>query len=145
MFKEFREFALSGNVVDLAVGVIIGGAFGAVVSSMVQDVMMPVVGLATGGIDFGQRFVLLSDGKVPGPYASLAAAKAAGAATLNYGLFLNAGITFLIVAFILFMVVKAMNTARRTEAAPPPPPPPPAISAEEKLLGEIRDLLRARA
>jgi len=87
----------------------------------------------------------LSDGKVPGPYASLAAAKAAGAATLNYGLFLNAGITFLIVAFILFMVVKAMNTARRTEAAPPPPPPPPAISAEEKLLGEIRDLLRARA
>ena len=146
MFKEFREFALGGSVVDLAVGVIIGGAFGTVVTSMVQDVLMPVVGLATGGIDFGQRYVLLSDGKVPGPYASLAAAKAAGAATMNYGLFINAAIAFLIVAFVLFLVIKAMNTARRKEAAaPPPPPPPPAISAEEKLLGEIRDLLRARA
>ena len=144
MFKEFREFALGGSVVDLAVGVIIGGAFGAVVSSMVQDVLMPVVGLATGGIDFGQRYLLLSDGNVPGPYASLAAAKAAGAATMNYGLFINAAIAFLIVAFVLFLVIKAMNTARRKEAAPPPPPPP-AISAEEKLLGEIRDLLRARA
>lgn len=145
MFKEFKEFALTGNVVDLAVGVIIGGAFGAVVTSMVQDVLMPVVGLITGGIDFGQRYLLLADGKVPGPYASLAAAKAAGAATLNYGLFLNAAIGFLIVAFVLFLVIKAMNTARRKEAAPPPPPPPPAISAEERLLGEIRDLLRARA
>ena len=144
MLKEFREFALGGSVVDLAVGVIIGGAFGAVVTSMVQDVLMPVVGLATGGIDFGQRYVLLSDGKVPGPYDSLAAAKAAGAATMNYGLFINAAIAFLIVAFVLFLVIKAMNTARRKEAAPPPPPPP-AISAEEKLLGEIRDLLRARA
>ncbi|MEQ1913335.1 MAG: large conductance mechanosensitive channel protein MscL [Vicinamibacterales bacterium] len=143
MFKEFREFALTGNVVDLAVGVIIGGAFGAVVASMVQDILMPVVGLATGGIDFGQRYLLLADGTVPGPYASLAAAKAAGAATLNYGLFINAAIAFLIVAFVLFLVIKAMNTARRKEAAPPPPPP--AISGEEKLLGEIRDLLRARA
>ena len=146
MFKEFREFALGGSVVDLAVGVIIGGAFGAVVTSMVQDVLMPIVGLATGGVDFGQRYVLLSDGKVPGPYASLAAAKAAGAATMNYGLFINAAIAFLIVAFVLFLVIKAMNNARRKEAAPPPPPPPPpALSAEEKLLGEIRDLLRARA
>ena len=144
MLKEFREFALGGSVVDLAVGVIIGGAFGAVVTSMVQDVLMPVVGLATGGIDFGQRYVLLSDGKVTGPYDSLAAAKAAGAATMNYGLFINAAIAFLIVAFVLFLVIKAMNNARRKEAAPPPPPPP-AISAEEKLLGEIRDLLRARA
>ena len=144
MFKEFREFALGGSVVDLAVGVIIGGAFGTIVNSMVQDVLMPVVGLATGGIDFGQRYVLLSDGKVPGPYDSLAAAKAAGAATMNYGLFINAVIAFLIVAFVLFMVIKAMNTARRKEAAAAPPPPPPAISGEEKLLGEIRDLLRAR-
>jgi large conductance mechanosensitive channel len=143
MFKEFKEFALKGNVVDLAVGVIIGGAFGAIVNSMVQDILMPIVGLLTGGIDFGQRYALLTNGTPPGPYASLAAAKAAGAATLNYGVFLNLVVTFLIVAFVLFIVIKAMNSARRQEPAPPPPPPAP--SAEVSLLGEIRDLLRARA
>lgn len=143
MFKEFKEFALKGNVVDLAVGVIIGAAFGAIVNSLVADVLMPIVGLVTGGIDFGQRFSILKDGTPPGPYASLEAAKAAGAATVNYGLFLNAIVNFTIVALVMFMVVKAMNSARRAEV--PPPPPAPAPTAEEKLLAEIRDLLRGRA
>lgn len=142
MLKEFKEFALKGNVVDLAVGVIIGGAFGAIVNSMVQDVLMPLVGLVTGGVDFGQRYALLKDGTPPGPYASLAAAKEAGAATMNYGIFLNSLVTFLIVAIVLFMVIKAMNSLRREEEAAPAPPPPP--SAEVTLLGEIRDLLRTR-
>ncbi|MFN7981631.1 MAG: large conductance mechanosensitive channel protein MscL [Vicinamibacterales bacterium] len=142
MFKEFKEFALKGNVVDLAVGVIIGGAFGAIVNSMVTDIMMPVVGLLTGGVDFSERFVLLADGKTPGPYPSLAAAKAAGASTLNYGLFINAVISFAIVAVVLFMVIKAMNAAKREEAAAPPAPPAP--TDEVVLLGEIRDLLRVR-
>lgn len=141
MFTEFKEFALKGNVVDLAVGVIIGAAFGAIVNSMVADVMMPIVGLVAGGIDFGQRFATLRDGTPPGPYPSLAAAKEAGAATLNYGLFINAVVNFAIVALVMFFVVKAMNSARRAEVAPPPPPVP---SAEEKLLTEIRDLLRNR-
>jgi large conductance mechanosensitive channel len=142
MFKEFKEFALKGNVVDLAVGVIIGGAFGGIVNSMVTDVMMPVVGLLTGGVDFSQRYALLADGKTPGPYASLAAAKDAGASTLNYGIFINSVINFAIIAIVLFMVIKAMNAAKRAEAEAPAPPPPP--SEESVLLGEIRDLLRTR-
>lgn len=143
MFKEFKEFALKGNVVDLAVGVIIGGAFGAIVNSMVTDIMMPVVGLLTGGVDFSERYALLADGKTPGPYTSLAAAKEAGASTLNYGLFINAVISFAIIAVVLFMVIKAMNAAKREQAAAPPAAPP-APSDEALLLSEIRDLLRAR-
>jgi large conductance mechanosensitive channel len=139
MFNEFKKFAMQGNVVDLAVGVVIGAAFGAIVNSVVQDVMMPIIGVITGGLDFSQRFALLRDGTPPGPYASVAAAKAAGATTLNYGLFLNAVFNFLIVAFALFLVVKAMNTARRQRAAAPAPPEP---TAQEKLLTEIRDLLK---
>ena len=142
MLKEFKEFALKGNVVDLAVGIVIGAAFGAIVNSVVQDVMMPIVGVATGGLDFGQRFALLRDGTPAGPYATLAAAKAAGAATLNYGLFLNAVINFTIVAVTLFIVVKAMNAARRTRAAEPVPAPAPPPTREEVLLAEIRDLLK---
>jgi large conductance mechanosensitive channel len=141
LFKEFKQFALQGNVVDLAVGLVIGAAFGAVVNSVVQDVMMPAFGVLTGGLDFSQRFALLRDGTPPGPYPSLAAAKAAGASTLNYGLLINAGVNFLIVAIALFIVVKAMNAARRTKAEAPAPPVP---TTEEKLLTEIRDLLRAR-
>jgi len=135
MFNEFKKFAMQGNVVDLAVGVIIGAAFGAIVTSVVQDVVMPVVGLFTGGLDFSQRFVL---------YASVALAKAAGATTLNYGLFLNAVVNFLIVAFALFLVVKAMNSARQSRAqqAAAAPPTTPAPSTEVLLLTEIRDLLR---
>ena len=144
MFNEFKKFAMQGNVVDLAVGVIIGAAFGAIVTSVVQDVVMPLVGLATGGLDFGQRFTLLKVGKTPGPYASVALAKAAGATTLNYGIFLNAVLNFIIVAFALFLVVKAMNSARQSRAqqAAAAPPAPPAPSTEVLLLTEIRDLLR---
>ena len=146
MFKEFKQFAMQGNVVDLAVGLVIGAAFGAIVASVVQDVIMPVFGVATGGLDFGQRFALLRDGTPVGPYSTLAAAKAAGAATLNYGLFLNAIVNFLIVAIALFLVVKAMNAARRPKAVTAEAPPaPPAPTSEEKLLTEIRDLLKARS
>ncbi len=143
MFKEFKQFAVQGNVVDLAVGIVIGAAFGAIVNSVVQDVMMPIFGVVTGGLDFSQRFVLLKDGAPAGPYASLAAAKAAGASTLNYGLFVNAVVNFAIVAIALFIVVKMMNAARTKKAeAQAEAPAPPAPSAEEKLLAEIRDLLR---
>lgn len=142
MFKEFKEFAMKGSVVDLAVGVVIGGAFGAIVNSFVADVIMPLVGLLTGGIDFSNWFFVLREGKTAGPYASLAAAKAASAVTLNLGLFINAVVSFLIVAFAIFMAVKAMNAARREQAAAPPAPPEP--TASEKLLAEIRDLLKKR-
>lgn len=142
MLKEFREFALRGNVVDMAVGIIIGGAFGTIVSSLVKDVLMPPVGLALGGVDFTNFFMTLKDGaKAAGPYASLAEAQAAGAVTLNYGVFINAIISFVIVAWALFMVIKAMNSARRQQVAAPPPEPP----AQEKLLAEIRDILKTRS
>ena len=140
MFKEFREFAIKGNVVDLAVGVIIGGAFGTIVTSLVSDVIMPPIGLLLGGMDFKDFFVVLREGaKAAPPYESLVAAKAAGAVTLNYGLFLNAVINFLIVAWAIFLLVRAITRLRRQEAAAPAPPP-----AQEVLLTEIRDLLKAR-
>ena len=139
MLKEFREFAMKGNVLDMAVGIIIGGAFGTIVSSFVADVMMPPLGLLMGGLDFRDMFVTLRDGaKAAGPYASLADAKAAGANTLNYGVFVNAVVSFLIVAFAVFMLVRAMNNLRKTEAAAPPPGPTP----DQALLAEIRDLLK---
>jgi large conductance mechanosensitive channel len=143
MLKEFKDFALKGNVVDLAVGIIIGAAFGAIVNSLVADVMMPLIGLATGGVDFSERYVLLKNGVPPAPYATIAAAKEAGAVTLNYGLLTNLIINFIIVAFALFVVVKAMNSARREAKAAPAAPAPP--SREEVLLTEIRDLLQRRA
>lgn len=142
MLKEFRDFALKGNVVDMAVGIIIGAAFGAIVNSLVGDVIMPIVGLVTGGVDFSERFVVLKEGAQAGPYATVAAAKAAGAVTLNIGVFINLIVNFVIVAFALFMVVKAMNTARRQKEAAPAPPAP---TKEELLLTEIRDLLQRRA
>ena len=111
MVSEFKEFAMNGSVLDLAIGVVIGGAFQKIVDSMVNDIIMPVVGLATGGIDFTNRFVALQGG----PFATLEAAKAAGVPTLSYGLFLNQVLTFLIVAFTLFLVIKGVNRARRTE------------------------------
>lgn len=143
MLKEFREFALKGNVVDMAVGIIIGGAFGTIVSSLVADVLMPPIGLALGGVDFSSLFAVLKEGGTPGPYATVAAAKEAGAVTINIGLFINAVISFLIVAFALFLVIKAMNTARKQQAAAPAPPPGP--TQDQKLLTEIRDLLARRA
>jgi large conductance mechanosensitive channel len=139
MLKEFRDFAMRGNVVDMAVGIVIGGAFGKIVSSFVNDVLMPPIGLALGNVDFTNLFLNLSDGG----YATLAAAKDAGAPILTYGNFLQTVVDFIIIAFAIFMVVKGMNKMKKAEeAAPPPAPPEP--SAEEKLLGEIRDLLKTR-
>ncbi|MBN9310513.1 MAG: large conductance mechanosensitive channel protein MscL [Devosia sp.] len=142
MFKEFRDFALKGNVIDLAIGVIIGAAFGAIVSSIVDDIFMPIIGLILSGIDFSNLFVVISNpNNIPVP--SVAAAKAAGVATLNYGLFINAVVKFAIIAFVLFLVVKGINRLRRKEAAAPAAPPAP--TAEEKLLMEIRDAIKSQA
>ena len=140
MWKEFREFALKGNALDLAVGVIIGAAFGKIVTSLVDDVLMPVIGLAVGKVDFSNLFVPLNGQH----YASLAAAKSAGAATFNYGLFLNSVINFLIIAFSIFIIVKQLNRFKKEEAkeAAAAPPEP---SAEVTLLTLIRDLLRSRS
>lgn len=123
MLKDFKEFALRGNVVDMAVGIIIGGAFGTIVNSMVNDVIMPPIGLAMGGVDFSNIFVTLKDGAAAaGPYASLAAAKAAGAVTINIGTFINSVISFTIVAFALFMLIKGMNNLKREQEAAPAAP-----------------------
>jgi large conductance mechanosensitive channel len=143
MLKEFKEFAVKGNMLDMAVGIIVGAAFGTVVQSLVKDVIMPPIGLLLGGVDFTNLFLAVKEGVVAGPYPTLAAAQEAGAVTINYGVFANAVISFLIVAFAVFMVVKAFNKLKRAEEAAPAAPPPP--SAQEKLLGEIRDLLKARA
>jgi len=141
MLKEFKDFAMRGNVVDMAVGIIIGAAFGGIVASFVGDVLMPVIGLFLGGVDFSDKFLLLKDGATAAPpYASLAAAKAAGAVTMAYGVLVNTVVNFLIVAFALFLVIKAMNATKRQQAAAPPPAP----SAEVTLLTEIRDLLARR-
>ena len=142
MVREFKEFISKGNVVDLAVGVIIGAAFGAIVNSLVADVVMPLVGMLTGGIDFSNWFVVLKEGKVPGPYVSLAAAKAASAVTLNVGTFINAVVNFLIVAWAIFVMVKAVNRVRGAKPAPEAAPAPPPT---EILLAEIRDLLRKQS
>ena len=122
MLKEFREFVLRGNVVDMAVGIIIGAAFSAIVTSLVNDVIMPPIGLLLGGADFSNLFILLEAGSPAGPYASLADAQAAGAVTLNYGLFINAVISFLIVALVIFLLVRTINRMRREEEAPPAEP-----------------------
>ena len=142
MLKEFKEFAMRGNVVDMAVGIIIGAAFGAIIVSFVGDVLMPVIGLLLGGVDFSGKFLLLKEGATAGPYATLAAAKAAGAVTMAWGLLVNTIVNFLIVAFALFMVIKGMNATRKQEAAAPAAPPPP--TKEAVLLAEIRDLLARR-
>lgn len=132
MVQEFKEFIMRGNVLDLAVAVVIGAAFGAIITSLVNDIIMPIVSLVTGGVAFADLFIPL-DGS---DYDTLAAAQEAGAATLNYGLFIQAIVNFLIIAFVIFMIVKAANARKQEEEAAPPEP-----SAEEKLLTEIRDLL----
>ena len=109
MFKEFKEFAMKGNMVDMAVGIIIGAAFGTIITSLVSDVIMPPVGLLLGNVDFANLFVLLKEGKVPGPYESLAFAKAAGAITLNYGVFINTIVSFLIIVFSVFLIILNIN------------------------------------
>jgi len=138
MASEFKEFAVKGSVVDLAVGIIIGGAFGKIVSSVVNDVIMPPIGLLLGKVDFSNLFINLSGKEV----ASLADAKKAGLATLNYGLFLNTCIEFVIVAFAVFLLVKQINRLKKEAPAPAAAPAEPP--ADVKLLGEIRDLLVSR-
>jgi large conductance mechanosensitive channel len=138
MFEEFKKFILRGNVIDLAVGVIIGAAFGRIVASLVEDIIMPPIGLALGGVDFTDLFINLSGGE----YQSLAQAKEAGAATINYGLFLTIIIQFLIVAFAVFILVQQVNRLfRKAEAKGETAPQP---TQEVKLLTEIRDLMAAR-
>ena len=123
MVKEFKEFAMRGNVVDMAVGIIIGGAFGTIVQSMVKDVLMPPIGLLMGGVDFTNLFVTLKEGAAgAGPYHALAEAQKAGAVTVNYGVFLNGVISFLIVAFAVFLLIKGINRLKREQEAPPAEP-----------------------
>jgi large conductance mechanosensitive channel len=137
MWREFRDFAVRGNVVDLAVGLILGAAFTTIVNSLVNDILMPPIGLLLGGIDFSDFFITL---KGAGGYPTVAAAKTAGAVTLNYGLFINTVIRFVIVAFAVFLLVKQINRLRINYA-----PPAAAPTASEALLAEIRDLLKERA
>jgi large conductance mechanosensitive channel len=122
MLKEFKEFAMRGNVVDMAVGIIIGGAFGTIVQTLVKDMLMPPIGLLLGGVDFTNLFLTLKDGATAGPYQALADAQAAGAVTVNYGVFLNSVISFLIVAIAVFMLIRAINQLRKEEALPPAVP-----------------------
>lgn len=143
MLKEFKEFAAKGNMLDMAVGIVIGAVFATIITSLVNDVLMPPIGLALGGVDFSDLFLVLQTGDPAAPYATLATAQEAGAVTIAYGRFLNSIITFVIVTFCVFLVVKGFNRMKREEEVAPEAPPEP--SAEEKLLSEIRDLLRARA
>jgi large conductance mechanosensitive channel len=140
LMKEFKEFAIKGNAVDMAVGIIIGGAFGKIVSSLVNDVIMPPLGRLMGGVDFTNLFINLGAES----FATLAEAKAAGAPTLNYGSFIQAIVDFIIVAFAIFSMIKAMNMLRKKEAAPPAEAPaePPPPSEDIVLLREIRDSLK---
>jgi len=138
MLNEFKKFAMRGNVVDMAVGIIIGGAFGKIVASMVNDVIMPPLGLLLGNVDFSQLFINLTDQ----PYETLAAAQEAGAATINYGMFINETVNFIIVAFAIFMMIKGMNSMKKKEEEKPAEPAKP--SAEVELLTEIRDSLKNR-
>jgi large conductance mechanosensitive channel len=118
MLKEFKEFAMRGNVVDMAVGIIIGAAFGMIIAALVAEVLMPPIGLLLGGVDFANLFVVLKEGTTAGPYATVAAAKAAGAVTLNYGIFVNTVVNFLIVAFAIFFLIRGMNSLKKKEEAP---------------------------
>lgn len=136
IIKEFKDFAMKGNVVDMAVGIIIGGAFGKIVSSIVNDVIMPPIGMLLGGVNFTDLKATLQEASVD------AAGQAVNAVTINYGNFIQVVIDFLIVAFAIFMVIKAMNSLKKKKEEEPAPAAPPAPSAEETLLTEIRDLLK---
>jgi large conductance mechanosensitive channel len=140
MLKEFREFAMRGNVVDMAVGIIIGAAFGKIVDSMVKDVIMPPIGLLLGKVDFSNLFLVLKQGTVAGPYLTVEAAQKAGAVTFNYGVFLNTIVTFIIVAFAVFMLIRVINQLKRKEAEKPAEAP--ATPEDIVLLREIRDALK---
>jgi large conductance mechanosensitive channel len=138
MWREFRDFAMRGNVIDLAVGIILGAAFTTIVNSLVNDLIMPPLGLLIGGIDFSSFFLTLKGDSYP----TVEAAKAAGAVTINYGLFINAVLRFVIVAFAIFLLVKQINRLARQE--PPKPAAPPEPTRQEVLLAQIRDLLKVR-
>ncbi len=140
MFKEFKDFAAKGSVVDMAVGIIIGAAFGGIITVLVDGVIMPPVGLLLGGVDFADMFMLLKEGTVPGPYETLAAAQEAGAVVISWGALINTIISFLIVAFCVFLLIKQVNKMKTAEEEAPAEP-----GAEEVLLGEIRDLLKSQA
>jgi large conductance mechanosensitive channel len=137
MLKEFKEFAMRGNVLDMAIGIVIGAAFGKIVTSFVNDVIMPPIGLLMGNVDFSNLFVNLS-----GDHDTVAAAEAAGAPIVKYGIFINTVLDFVIVAFAIFLVIKAINRLKRQQEKQPPAPPAP--STQEKLLMEIRDELKAQ-
>jgi len=137
MLEEFKKFAMRGSVVDLAIGVIIGGAFGKIVDSLVKDLIMPPVGLLLGKVDFANLFWVLRDGAPPGPYLTVEAAQKAGAVTLNYGIFINTCIGFVIVAFAVFLLIRTINRMQAAETAEPPP-----TAEEVLLLREIRDSLK---
>jgi len=138
MLKEFKEFAIRGNVVDMAVGIIIGAAFGKIVDSLVKDVIMPPIGVLLGKVDFSNLFFVLREGAAAGPYISVEAAQKAGAVTFNYGLFINTVISFTIVAFAVFLLIRAINKLKRQEEVKPTAAPP----EEVVLLREIRDSLK---
>ncbi len=138
MLKEFKEFAVRGNVVDMAVGIIIGAAFGKIVDSLVKDLIMPPIGLLLGKVDFANLFVVLREGAQTGPYLSVDAAQKAGAVTFNYGVFVNTLISFVIVAFAVFMLIRSINRLKKQEEAKPPA----AAPEEVVLLREIRDSLK---
>ena len=140
MLREFREFAVRGNVVDMAVGIIIGAAFGKIVDSLVKDLIMPPIGLALGKVDFANLFVVLRPGTVPEPYPTVDAAQKAGAVTFNYGVFVNTCLSFVIVAFAVFLLVRAINRLKREEESKPAEPAP--TPEEILLLREIRDRLK---
>ncbi|WPQ63906.1 large conductance mechanosensitive channel protein MscL [Chitinophaga sancti] len=143
-FKEFRDFATKGNVIDLAVGVIIGAAFGKIVSALVDNIFMPILGILTGKVDFKEKYWLLNDSK-GSSFESLAKAKEAGAPVLSYGLFIQSVIEFVIIAFCIFLLVKGINAlTRKKEEAPATPAAPPEPTPQEKLLMEIRDELKKR-
>jgi large conductance mechanosensitive channel len=142
MFKEFKEFAVKGNMVDMAVGIMIGAAFGAIVSSLVNDIIMPPIGLMLGGLDFSSLFMVLKEGTTPGPYVTVEEAKTAGAVTLNYGLFFNAFLSFILIAIVLFMMVKGMNNLRKKAESDDSSVEPPK---DIKLLTEIRDVLKSKS
>ena len=140
MFKEFKQFAMRGNVIDLAVGVVIGAAFGKIVTSLVNDIIMPPIGMLVGKVDFANIFWVLHEGATPGPYATLVDAQKAGAVTMNPGLFINQMISFFIIAFAIFIVVRLINKMKREEEVAPAGP---ATTPEDiELLREIRDLLK---
>jgi large conductance mechanosensitive channel len=145
VFKEFKEFAVKGNVIDLAVGVVIGGAFGSIVTSLVKDIVMPPIGLISGEVDFAEQLLVLKEGKTPGPYGTIDAAHKASAVTLNYGVFLNTVLSFLIIAITIFIVVKSINKLKRQEVVEEAEAEVVApLTKQEELLTEILEVLKER-